>query len=78
MQQANTENLERYMWENNRKSNEMEDSICRIESQIGQLAELLQERENGRFSSQPKQVREIEVLESGKFLGDSNKEVTRT
>ena len=32
LQQANTENLEIYMWENDRQSNEMNASIHRIES----------------------------------------------
>ncbi|KAK0585166.1 hypothetical protein LWI29_024163 [Acer saccharum] len=73
LQHANIVNLEIYMRENDKQSNEMEASIHRIEFQIGQLAELLQERENGRFPSQPKQVREMEVLRSGKVLGDSNK-----
>ncbi|KAK0573641.1 hypothetical protein LWI29_011322 [Acer saccharum] len=41
-----------------------------------QLVELLQERENGRFPSQPEQVTEMEVLRSGMVLGDSNKEAT--
>ena len=40
------------------------------------MAELLQERENGRVPSQLEQVREMAILQSGKVLGDSNKEAT--
>ena len=76
LQQAQVESWETYMWENDRKSSEMDASIHKIEARIGQLAELLQEREKGRFPSQPEQARAKAILRSGKVLGDGNKEAT--
>ncbi|KAK4840664.1 hypothetical protein QYF36_015140 [Acer negundo] len=37
---------------------------------------MLQEKENGRFPSQPEQARAMSILRSERVLGDSNKEVT--
>ena len=64
------------MWENDRKSSEMDTSIHKIEAQIGQLAELLQGRRKGRFPSQPEEARAKAILQNGNVLGDGNKEVT--
>ena len=76
LQQAQVESWESFMWENDRKSSEMDTSIHKIEAQIGQLAELLQGRRKGRFPSQPEEARAKAILRSGKVLGDGNKEVT--
>ena len=67
LQQAQVESWESFMWENDRKSSEMDTSIHKIEAQIGQLAELLQGRRKGRFPSQPEDQEQKQSFEVEKF-----------
>eukprot|EP00257_Ricinus_communis_P027212 XP_025014626.1 uncharacterized protein LOC112536208 [Ricinus communis] len=61
------------MERNEKKTDSIEASVKRLEIQIGQIAEAVQENKKEKFPSQPEQVKAITVLKNGELF-DNNVE----